>query len=99
MAWWQRRPFKVPGSGRPNCPGRGRPTRAQLLRPNVTEWVTVGSPSTPTSSGIPPSEDGFDHKTLPMERRVRPGKIHVNGIENFWALLKRAIKGTQTHRP
>jgi hypothetical protein len=22
------------------------------------------------------------------------GKIHTNGIENFWSLLKRAIKGT-----
>ncbi len=22
------------------------------------------------------------------------GQIHTNGIENFWALLKRAIKGT-----
>ena len=25
------------------------------------------------------------------------GEIHVNGMENFWALLKRALKGTQTH--
>jgi len=22
------------------------------------------------------------------------GKVHTNGIENFWALLKRALKGT-----
>ena len=22
------------------------------------------------------------------------GKIHTNGLENFWSLLKRAIKGT-----
>jgi hypothetical protein len=25
------------------------------------------------------------------------GNVHTNGIENFWALLKRALKGTQTH--
>ena len=25
------------------------------------------------------------------------GKVHTNGIENFWTLLKRALKGTYTH--
>ena len=25
------------------------------------------------------------------------GEIHVNGMENFWTYLKRALKGTQTH--
>ncbi|HVC15568.1 MAG TPA: transposase [Acidimicrobiales bacterium] len=25
------------------------------------------------------------------------GDVHTNGIENFWALLKRSIKGTQVH--
>ena len=25
------------------------------------------------------------------------GEVHTNGIENFWSLLKRAIKGTQVH--
>lgn len=28
------------------------------------------------------------------ERYVRENVIHTNGLENFWALLKRAIKGT-----
>ncbi len=23
--------------------------------------------------------------------------MHTNGVENFWALLKRALKGTQVH--
>ncbi len=27
------------------------------------------------------------------EEYVR-GKVHTNGMENFWSLLKRAIKGT-----
>ncbi len=25
------------------------------------------------------------------------GRVHVNGLENFWCLLKRALKGTYTH--
>ena len=28
-----------------------------------------------------------------MERYVN-GRVHTNGIENFWALLKRGLKGT-----
>ena len=25
------------------------------------------------------------------------GDVHTNGIENYWSLLKRSIKGTQIH--
>ena len=28
-----------------------------------------------------------------MERYVN-GQVHTNGIENFWSLLKRGLKGT-----
>ena len=27
----------------------------------------------------------------------RNGHIHTNGLENFWSLLKRTIKGTYVH--
>ena len=44
------------------------------------------------------TEDGYDHKTVTHGRREYvSGIVHTNGIENFWALLKRSIKGTQTH--
>ena len=29
-----------------------------------------------------------------MQRKYAEGRVHVNGIENFWSLLKRGIKGT-----
>ena len=25
------------------------------------------------------------------------GEVHINGMENFWTLLKRALKGVPTH--
>lgn len=31
------------------------------------------------------------------EAYVREGVIHTNGLENFWSLLKRTIKGTYVH--
>ena len=33
-----------------------------------------------------------DHAEKYVER-----KIHVNGVENFWALLKRGLHGTYVH--
>ncbi len=27
-------------------------------------------------------------------RNVRNGRIHTNGLENFWSLLKRGLRGT-----
>jgi ISXO2-like transposase domain len=36
----------------------------------------------------------FIHETVNhMEEYVR-GDVHTNGLENFWALLKRGLKGT-----
>ena len=76
----------------PNASGR---TYAQ----NVTDWVTVGSTVyTDQFSGYRRLGDTFQHNyvTHTNGEYVR-GEIHVNGMENFWALLKRALKGTQTH--
>ena len=34
------------------------------------------------------------HGVIDHAERYVDGKVHTNGIENFWSLLKRAIKGT-----
>jgi transposase len=41
---------------------------------------------------------GFDHKTIKhSEHKYVDGDIHTNGIESFWAQLKRSINGTFHH--
>jgi len=39
-------------------------------------------------------EDVYDHRTIDHAERYVDGRIHTNGLENFWALLKRGLNGT-----
>ncbi len=39
-------------------------------------------------------ERGFEHLFVKHAEYYVDGAVHTNGIENFWALLKRGIKGT-----
>jgi len=38
--------------------------------------------------------DHFNHKFVDHAVRYVDGKVHTNGLENFWSLLKRGLKGT-----
>jgi transposase-like protein len=38
--------------------------------------------------------DEYLHQFVDHAEKYVDGKIHTNGLENFWSLLKRAIKGT-----
>ncbi len=38
--------------------------------------------------------DKFVHGVVNHEKEYVNGRVHTNGLENFWALLKRGIKGT-----
>ena len=39
-------------------------------------------------------ESDFVHNVINHAERYVDGQIHTNGIENFWSLLKRTLKGT-----
>ncbi len=39
-------------------------------------------------------ENDFEHQLINHAERYVDGMIHTNGIENFWSVLKRALKGT-----
>ncbi len=39
----------------------------------------------------------FIHEVIDHAERYVDGKIHTNGLENFWSLLKRSIRGTYTN--
>jgi transposase-like protein len=36
----------------------------------------------------------FVHQTIDHAERYVDGQVHTNGLENFWSLLKRGLKGT-----
>jgi hypothetical protein len=61
----------------------------------VREHVTVGSvlftDSLPSYETL---KDDYTHCIIDHAVAYVNGKIHTNGLENFWSLLKRAIKGT-----
>jgi transposase-like protein len=37
---------------------------------------------------------GYMHKVIDHAERYVDGRVHTNGLENFWSLLKRGLKGT-----
>ena len=48
----------------------------------LTSYVTLGFNSE------------YTHKVIDHAEKYVDGEVHTNGVENFWSLLKRAIKGT-----
>ncbi len=36
----------------------------------------------------------YMHKVIDHAEKYAEGKVHTNGLENFWSLLKRALRGT-----
>jgi len=39
-------------------------------------------------------QQGFEHQVIDHAERYVDGQVHTNGLENFWSLLKRQLKGT-----
>jgi transposase-like protein len=70
--------------------------RSFHVRTNVSENVekgsTVYSDSLRSYRNLP--VDGFVHDFIDHTEAYVNGRVHTNGMENFWSLLKRALKGT-----
>jgi len=70
-------------------------TRAFHICTNVIENVekgsTVYSDSLHSYRNLP--VDGFFHDFVDHTETYVQGKVHTNGLENFWSLFKRALKG------
>ena len=70
-------------------------TRRNVLQPIVRAEVESGS-SVYTDANY--SYEGlsrdFVHGVIDHAEKYVDGQIHTNGCENFWSLLKRALKGT-----
>ena len=71
----------------------GRDT-AQLMSTvvaNVERGATVTTDEHKGYGGVVAS---YQHKVINHAEKYVDGQIHINGCENFWSLLKRAIRGT-----
>ena len=70
--------------------------RAYHLRTNIIENVVKGSTiySDALRSYRNVDVDGYEHEFIDHTVEYVRGQVHTNGLENFWSLLKRALKGT-----
>lgn len=61
---------------------------------NVEPDTTV---YTDAATSYAPLSPRWFHQWVDHATRYVSGRVHVNGLENFWSLFKRSIKGTWTH--
>lgn len=73
-----------------------RNVRQFPIRTNVIENVEKGSTIYTDSlrSYRNLTNDGFLHEFIDHTEAYVRGNVHTNGLENFWSLFKRALKGT-----
>ena len=69
--------------------------RRSTIDPTVRENVEVGSEVfTDALSSYSKLTPEFRHQFVDHAEQYVNGQVHTNGLENFWSLLKRSIKGT-----
>lgn len=69
--------------------------RRSTLSPEVREHVEEGAEV--FTDALKSYEDlgrDYVHQVIDHAESYAEGKVHTNGLENFWSLLKRAIRGT-----
>jgi transposase-like protein len=70
---------------------RTRSAMQQHVRDEVELGSSVYTDSHRSYNGL---TDDYDHATVEHAEYFVNGRVHINGIENFWSLLKRGLKGT-----
>ena len=75
-------------------------TDSTTIQEHIYQWVEPGSALfTDEHASYKGLEEDFAIKQVNHARgEYVSGDVHTNGIENFWSLLKRSIKGTQNPR-
>jgi len=69
---------------------RRKPEIQKLVRDNVQAGSNLYSDALKSYEGL----DEFTHQAIDHAEAYVNGRIHTNGLENFWSLLKRGINGT-----
>ncbi|HEY6126975.1 MAG TPA: IS1595 family transposase [Candidatus Acidoferrum sp.] len=70
--------------------------RRKALQGHINEHVAAGSAiySDAFMSYVGLKQQGFAHQVIDHAAQYVDGQVHTNGMENFWSLLKRSLKGT-----
>jgi transposase-like protein len=72
------------------CTTRRKPELQELVRSNVEAGSELYSDALKSYDGL----DEFQHQVVDHAIEYVNGNVHTNGLENFWSLLKRSLKGT-----
>jgi len=72
-------------------PDTSRRTLHSVVRRNVATGADVFTDAHPSYTLL---RDEYAHQVIDHAESYVRGRVHTNGLENFWSLLKRAIKGT-----
>ena len=62
-----------------------------VIREHIGKDAQVYSDASPTYFTL---GGEFAHEMIDHAEKYVEGRVHTNGIENFWSLLKRAVRGT-----
>jgi hypothetical protein len=73
-------------------PGIDRKVLQDLILDNVSKGSKVFTDGLPEYQSL--KAMGFVHDTVNHLSEYVRGEVHTNGIENFWSLLKRGLRGT-----
>lgn len=69
--------------------------RRSKLHPHVREHVARGSSLyTDALHSYTGLRDDYQHKVIDHAEKYVDGAVHTNGLENYWSLLKRTLRGT-----
>ncbi len=63
------------------------------VRDNVEKGSQIYTDALASYSGLN-DFDYYMHQVIDHAEKYVDGKVHTNGVENFWSLLKRGLKGT-----
>jgi transposase-like protein len=72
-------------------PNRKKGTLQRMVRENVQAGTAIYSDALASYEGL---DSEFFHQVVDHAVEYAHGRVHTNGLENFWSLLKRALKGT-----
>ncbi|HXZ39335.1 MAG TPA: IS1595 family transposase [Terriglobales bacterium] len=72
-------------------PNRAKETLQGIVRGNVETGATVFTDELHGYHGL---IEEYEHEIIDHAVKYVDGRVHTNGLENFWSLLKRGLKGT-----